>query len=82
MASCGCGGHDGVQYERVAEGGTLGCVPVADTSTDPATLAARDWERGYAACATVVTDYLREISDSGQRRGPAQVDPGLDRPGR
>jgi hypothetical protein len=63
MASCGCGGHDSVEYERVAETGTLCCVPVADTSTDPATLAARDWERGYAACAAVVGDYLREISD-------------------
>jgi hypothetical protein len=63
MASCGCGGHDSVEYERVAETGTLSCVPVADTSTDPATLEARDWERGYAACAAVVGEYLREVSD-------------------
>ena len=63
MAACGCGGHDSVQYERVAEGGTVTCVPVADTRTDPATLAARDWDRGYAACATVVADYLREVSE-------------------
>jgi hypothetical protein len=63
MASCGCGGHDSVEYERVAETGTLCCVPVADTGTDPATLAARDWERGYAACAAVVRDYLLEVSD-------------------
>jgi hypothetical protein len=63
MASCGCAGHDSVEYERVAETGTLCCVPVADTATDPATLAARDWERGYAACAAVVGEYLREVSD-------------------
>ena len=63
MASCGCGGHDSVQYERVAEEGTLTCVPVADTSTDPATLAARSWDHGYALCSEVVRDYLREVSD-------------------
>jgi hypothetical protein len=65
MASCGCGGHDSVQYERVAEEGTLSCMPVADTSTDPATLAAREWDLGYAACSSVVTDYLQEIGDKG-----------------
>lgn len=62
-ASCGCGGHDGVEYDRVAEEGTLCCVPVADVSTDPATLAARNWDRGYASCSEVVCDYLREVSD-------------------
>jgi hypothetical protein len=62
-ASCGCGGHDSVQYERVTEGGTVVCRPVADPSTDPETLAAREWDRGYAASATVVADYLREVSD-------------------
>ena len=64
MASCGCGGHDSVQYDRVAEGGTVICVPVADPSTDPATLAAREWDRGYAACSAVVADYLREVSEN------------------
>ena len=63
MASCGCGGHDGVEYERIAETGTLTCVPVADSSADPATLAAREWEQGYASCATVARDYLREVSN-------------------
>ena len=63
MASCGCGGHDSVQYERVAEGGTVICVPVADTSTDPATLTAREWDRGYVTCSAVVADYLREVSE-------------------
>jgi len=71
MASCGCGGHDSVQYERVAEGGTVVCVPVADPSTDPATLAAEEWGRGYMACSAVVDDYLREMSgeaDTGHQR--------------
>jgi len=63
MASCGCSGHDSVQYERVAEGGTVVCVPVADPRTDPATLAAEEWGRGYMACSAVVDDYLREVSD-------------------
>ena len=31
--------------------------------TDPATLLARNWDQGYAACARVVHDYLREVSD-------------------
>jgi len=63
VATCGCGGHDSVEYERVAEGGMLACVPVADPSADPATLAAVEWDRGYAACSTVVADYLREVSE-------------------
>jgi hypothetical protein len=62
-ASCGCGGPNSVQYARIAEGGTIVCVPVADLSTDPATLAAREWDRGYLACAAVVHDYLREVSE-------------------
>lgn len=66
-AECGCGAHDTVQYATIAEGGTLVCVPVADPSTDPATLAARAWERGYQACATVIADYLREISNRASR---------------
>jgi hypothetical protein len=66
-AECGCGAHDSVQYARIAEGGTVACVPVADPSTDPAALAAREWERGYRARATVVTDYLREVSDKASR---------------
>lgn len=67
VVACGCGGHDGAQYERVAEGGTLTCVPVADPGTDPATLAAREWDRGYRACSSVVADYLREFSDENSR---------------
>jgi hypothetical protein len=67
IAACGCGGHDGPQYERVAEGGTLTCVPVADPSTDPATLAADEWDRGYQACSSVVTDYLRAFSGENSR---------------
>ena len=67
MAACGCGGHDGAQYERVAEGGTLTCVPVDDPDTDPATLAAREWDRGYRACSSVVTEYQRVFSDKNGR---------------
>jgi hypothetical protein len=63
VSTCGCGGHDSAEYERVAEGGTLTCVPVADPSADPATLAALEWDSGYAACSAVVTDYLREVSE-------------------
>ena len=66
-ADCGCGAHDGVQYATIAEGGTVACVPVADPGIDPATLAAREWERGYRARAAVVTDYLREVSESATR---------------
>lgn len=66
-AECGCGGHDSVQYATVAEGGAVDCIPVADPSTDPADLAAREWERGYRSCAAVVTDYLREISETASR---------------
>jgi hypothetical protein len=62
-ASCGCGAHDSVQYARITEGGTVACVPVADRRTNPATLAALEWNRGYLACAAVVHDYLREVSD-------------------
>jgi hypothetical protein len=66
-AECGCGAHDSVQYATIAEGGAVACVPVADPSTGPAELAAREWARGYRSRAAVVTDYLREVSETANR---------------
>ncbi|MGY1636826.1 hypothetical protein ACI78V_09250 [Geodermatophilus sp. SYSU D00742] len=63
-SACECGEHNGPEHERVVEGGVLQLVDVADSRTDPATLAAQHWRDGLRSCAQVLSEYAAAFSEA------------------